>query len=1276
MAQLKDLIVTGPSRFLNDLYALTIYEGGVKLEDKYYLATNPSGYISDLSTAINGLSVGSSPSQPGDYLVSQYAGASQTSYHRRPVYLVAQGVLGYTTSGKNYAIVMDSSTHKLYVNVPWTDTNTTYTLSGALSSHKFTSTLTAGGSGSGTSTSALELVAGSNITLTDDTTNKKITIAATDTTYSAGTGISINNNRQINAIRPVPVCDTNGYVLTWDNEEECTWSDPSTLYSAGVGLSKSSTTFSLDPAFGVEFIIGTQTAKTGSWTGVSKQAALYDGMQIAYWLPFAGSGNATLNLTMSNGTTTGAVYCYFGGTSRLTTHFGAGNVIYMTYRSNVNIGGTSYTGWWHNADYNTTNTTQFRQYYTHPVVDSGSDFSVYRYQFILTTKTGTVIPISNGNDQATTYTKTMTTDAFDPFMPMYYYSYTDTYTAGATMPSGYMWNFYELFDARYAFNIYASGVAGTTALTANLPVYIKAKYTVSTHTAILQPNSSSNNYLERSSLVQSLPSSNPGSDIIYIFIGYAHDKYRINLHGVHPIYRWDPNTNAMAIFSESIYTSKSAASGGTDVSLVTTGEKYTWNNKKGLPSYSSSDRGKFLVVSEGDGSPAWETLYWSDISNKPEVTEVKLNAKTDSSNYRVLLGPSSPTDGSTSEAYYANTEHKRLSFNPSNGDLLGIGLINGNPLGSLFSVSPDGDGGYLLYDPNDPDYQYQWVTPPNDKVSMTANTGSTALPVLLGPSTYTSGNAYGANYANVSGKQLKFTPSTGNLSGVAQINGSAVTSSPKFTDTLADYISTWYSGQNTGFVKYAYNGAPDLYVESGVGYDDLSHTWNAWPGQGTAMLNINNQTTQTSNNWLTGWNFHAPNMTSSTDMGYANFAAINLGKNGEARNSGSIVFHYAGNNALKNCITFGLSYNDHILQMRAGVSSTNLRTVHVRGNIYAQADLTPNGIGNLVATQDWVKDWVNPTCLIKGTKILMADGTEKNIEDVKRGDEVKSIDINSRKIITAMVISCEKTGLNHEYTTHLFDNGSYIVTYGQHSVYNKTLGHPTDISKFRIGDETYDAEGNVITYAGNMRYYDRSTDVAHYDINTSNNLYFANGILNGKNVFAKYRYMRREEMDIPDSILAVLNRQETANKPAIGYETDSNYFRAIAAKLKEKSTIAKRIEEAKQKLADSDYLVAKFTEGLINTVDWLKAKAERSNWRTAINNDEPLLEAADKAIAAIKAKYQTDNSSVKDRFELFSAWDNAALEYYREWLVEKESDNEPIENIEPREGYWANGLNN
>lgn len=57
-----------------------------------------------------------------------------------------------------------------------------------MSNHTFTSTLTAGGSGSGTSTSALTLAAGGNVSLTDDTATKKITIAAANTTYTFADG--------------------------------------------------------------------------------------------------------------------------------------------------------------------------------------------------------------------------------------------------------------------------------------------------------------------------------------------------------------------------------------------------------------------------------------------------------------------------------------------------------------------------------------------------------------------------------------------------------------------------------------------------------------------------------------------------------------------------------------------------------------------------------------------------------------------------------------------------------------------------------------------------------------------------------------------------------------------------------------------------------------------------------------------------------------------------------------------------------------------------------
>lgn len=117
-----------------------------------------------------------------------------------------------------------------------------------------------------------------------------------------------------------------------------------------------------------EVVVGTQTAATGSWTGVASLSSLKDKQQITYWLPYAGSGNATLTLTLSDGSNTGAIPCYYSGTTRLTTHYAAGNAIHLTYRENVTIGTTTIAkGWWADANYNTNDNTYDRIRYNNNI---------------------------------------------------------------------------------------------------------------------------------------------------------------------------------------------------------------------------------------------------------------------------------------------------------------------------------------------------------------------------------------------------------------------------------------------------------------------------------------------------------------------------------------------------------------------------------------------------------------------------------------------------------------------------------------------------------------------------------------------------------------------------------------------------------------------------------------------------------------------------------------------------------------------------------------------
>ena len=69
---------------------------------------------------------------------------------------------------------------------------------------------------------------------------------------------------------------------------------------------------------------------------------------------------------------------------------------------------------------------------------------------------------------------------------------------------------------------------------------------------------------------------------------YEIDAITVNSHNV------NKNVPSNAVFTDTTYESKTASSGGTDISLCTTGEKYTWNNK-------TSNTGTVTSIATGAG---------------------------------------------------------------------------------------------------------------------------------------------------------------------------------------------------------------------------------------------------------------------------------------------------------------------------------------------------------------------------------------------------------------------------------------------------------------------------------------------------------------------------------------------------------------------------------------------------------------------------------------------------------------------------------------------------
>lgn len=147
--------------------------------------------------------------------------------------------------------------------------------------------------------------------------------------------------------------------------------------------------------------------------------------------------------------------------------------------------------------------------------------SIIGPKLIFTTIDGKILAPNTQNTTAST--KTITTEIFNPFAPIYYYSFPLPISANnSPMVLGMLNILYSDetgFDLRYSFNI-------STNLTIKNPVYLKC-----------EPQSDGTaKFINDNSIVQSLPSTEDG--YIYIYLGDALSTTNISLSLSHPIYEY------------------------------------------------------------------------------------------------------------------------------------------------------------------------------------------------------------------------------------------------------------------------------------------------------------------------------------------------------------------------------------------------------------------------------------------------------------------------------------------------------------------------------------------------------------------------------------------------------------------------------------------------------------------------------------------------------------------------------------------------------------------
>lgn len=214
--------------------------------------------------------------------------------------------IGYSDNGRNYAVELDSS-GKAYVNVPWTDTNTTYnvatTSANGLMSSSDKSKLNGIQAGADAVSFSRSLSSGTKIgTININGANTDIyaPTAGEPVEYGVATSTTLGLVRigypERGKNYPVELNSSNQMYVN------VPWTDNNTTYSAGAGLSLSGTVFSLGKAtpttLGGVKVSSTEisTVSTVAATTFGSQNRIYP-VQLAYPSGSAGrDGNKVLSV--------------------------------------------------------------------------------------------------------------------------------------------------------------------------------------------------------------------------------------------------------------------------------------------------------------------------------------------------------------------------------------------------------------------------------------------------------------------------------------------------------------------------------------------------------------------------------------------------------------------------------------------------------------------------------------------------------------------------------------------------------------------------------------------------------------------------------------------------------------------------------------------------------------------------------------------------------------------------------------------------------------------
>ena len=374
----------------------------------------------------------------------------------------------------------------------------------------------------------------------------------------------------------------------------------------------------------------------------------------------------------------------------------------------------------------------------------------------------------------------------------------------------------------------------------------------------------------------------------------------------------------------------------------------------------------------------------------------------------------------------------------------------------------------------------------------------------------------------------------------------------EYVDTTPPIISNVVAtmSNEVGVVNLTWNGTDDY---SGIksytvlvcdNSGNVLKTLNAGTNTSLTVQDLSNGTTASTYNFKVYGTDNEDNTASSSDISGATTSSGYCSASGEA--SYQWVFSVTRNlrnisGSGANTVNIGETYTI-TLTANNNYSLPNSITVTMGGRTLTQDSgytystnngrvSIPNVDGNIniTATGNW-------SCLVEGTKVLMANGKYKNVEDINYDDLMAVWSYNTGELVAEYPIWIERESSPKSYLQITFSDNTTLNTFGPHGIYNADLGmfvNTEDRETFNVGTTVLKVKNGKLQKVKvvDLRIIEKQVKVYHIISSYYFNIISDDVITTDRNLMISNQYGFTENLTWPDNI-----QYKIKNDPSHLYE--------------------------------------------------------------------------------------------------------------------------------------------